>query len=262
MVERRVISSVNRSSSARGVLSASDGGICVAIGASATPAASNRLYTSGRYCMSRRRQRAITMCGCTICGAAERKAQAAADSRSAAGLSRSCSSTTTSWPARASVSEDSRPEALPPTIATFSAFFIDADRPIRAWRPIGVSPEASLCLGAAGSCIDLHQLDPELRRRVTAHHARQRRLVDARARECLDGFERAGRVVIGVARSPDDLVREVVRQLLYQPFLGVEAEHHVALFPHFLGVGADGIVMQRRDRAGRGLHLLQHFLHP
>src|SRR5579885_3810722 len=93
-----------------------------------------------------------------------------------------------------------------------------------SWRPIRVSAEASLCQGAAGSFVDLRRLDSELRRRVTAHHAREHRLIDARACERLDGFERAGSVVMGIARAPDDLVREIVRQLLNQALLGVEAE--------------------------------------
>ena len=34
------------------------------------------------------------------------------------------------------------------------------------------------------------------------------------------------------------------------------------MFPHLFGLGADRIVVQQRDDTGRGLHLLEHFLHP
>jgi hypothetical protein len=102
-----------RSSPGHAVLSARDAGICVATGASATPAASSAPYTSGSRCSRSSRHLAMTMCGCTICGAAGRNAAAAADSTSGAGFSWSRSSTTTSCPARASSSEANSPAAPP-----------------------------------------------------------------------------------------------------------------------------------------------------
>lgn len=62
-------------------------------------------------------ERAKRMCGWMSCGVDTRSARAAA-STSAAGVRSSRSSTTTSWPERASISAVERPAALPPMTTT------------------------------------------------------------------------------------------------------------------------------------------------
>jgi hypothetical protein len=111
-VERRVISIVSRSSPGHAVVSASVAGIWVDSGTSATPAASNPWYTSGSRSTSSSRHLSRMMCGCTICGAVGRNADTAAASTSAPGSNRSCSTMTSSCPARASSSEANRPAHL------------------------------------------------------------------------------------------------------------------------------------------------------
>src|ERR1700722_1032934 len=103
---------------------------------------------------------------------------------------------------------------------------------------------------------------PELLRRVSAEHPYEYRFFHSRACEDLDRLRRTRGVLMRIARSPNHLLSEVMRQLLYQPLFRIEAQHHVSLFPQLLGVGAHGIVMQQRYRAARGFHFLKHFLHP
>src|SRR5271169_4759641 len=65
-----------------------------------------------------------------------------------------------------------------------------------------------------------------------------------------------------VTRAPDDLRGKILRQFLDQSSLGIKAEHDIAMFPRLFGLGADRIMMQKRYHPGRGLHLLDDFLHP
>src|SRR5215471_12132197 len=87
------------------------------------------------------------------------------------------------------------------------------------------------------------RLDSELPDRVAAHHARNQRLRyigGAQAGQCIPG---ARCIVMRIARAPNHLAGEVLRQLLDHPLLGIEAEHDVAVLPHLFRFGADRIVM-------------------
>jgi len=54
----------------------------------------------------------------------------------------------------------------------------------------------------------------------------------------------ARRIVMRVARAPNDFFGKILRQFLDRPFLGIKAEHDVAVLPHLLGLGTDRIMMQ------------------
>src|SRR5229473_3457186 len=117
--------------------------------------------------------------------------------------------------------------------------------------------------GAIGLVVHLRRkFNAELFGGVTAQHAREQGFVNPSARERFDRLDSAGGIVMWMARSPNYLFSEVVWQFLNLALFGIETEHHMTFFPQLLGIGADRIVMEQRDRAGRGLHLLEHFFHP
>src|ERR1700735_807988 len=118
----------------------------------------------------------------------------------------------------------------------------------RIWRREGADPR--------------HQVDAELLRGVAAQHSSHRGLRDIRGGHLLNRVPCAGRILMRITRSPNDLLGEILGQLENQPLLRVKAEHDLALLPHLFGVGSHGIVVQQRNGAGRRFHLLEHFFHP
>ena len=146
-------------------MSHSDTGICVRNGASATPAASNPSYTSGSHCRRSSRHLAITIWGCMTCGAVGRNADVAADSASGAGSSRSRSSTITSCPARASISEANDPAApLPMTAILMPSPPVSSRLLLRSLAPPGTGK--ALCARPSNHAVDDYQ------QLVTTHPAR------------------------------------------------------------------------------------------
>jgi hypothetical protein len=72
---------------------------------------------------------------------------------------------------------------------------------------------------------------------VAAHHAGDQRLWDIGAAQPGERIPGACGVVVRISRAPYDLVREILRQFLDHPLLGVEPQHDVAVLPHLFGLG-------------------------
>src|SRR5208283_1059599 len=71
----------------------------------------------------------------------------------------------------------------------------------------------------------LHQVDAELLRGVAAQHSSHRGLRDIRCGQLLDRIPCAGRILMRIARTPHDLLGEILGQLENQPLFRVKAEH-------------------------------------
>ena len=110
-----------------------------------------------------------------------------------------------------------------------------------AWTPIArrsYAERAKLYRSVANS------LDAELMGGVLPHHSGDQSLWYigiAQLGYCIPG---ARCIVVRVTRAPDDLRCKIMRQFPDQPFLGIKAEHDIAVLPHFLGFGADRMMMQ------------------
>src|SRR5271170_2972910 len=103
------------------------------------------------------------------------------------------------------------------------------------------SPYAGIWLAAfrsspGYSACRLQKPDAELLRSVATHHAGDNVVRHVGLREHGNRIVGRCRVVLRITRAPDHLLGEIVRHLLDEPLLRVEAKHHLALFPHLLGV--------------------------
>src|ERR1700691_6410567 len=125
---------------------------------------------------------------------------------------------------------------------------------MRPWRKSGTPSLIAVNL--------LRKAHSELFGGVTAQHARKNGFVNPSLREDFDRLDGTGGIVMRIARAPNSFFGEIIRQSLNQALFGVEPEHHLTFFPHLFGIRADRIMVEQRNRASRGLHFLEPFLHP
>ena len=75
-------------------------------------------------------------------------------------------------------------------------------------------------------------IDAELIGQIPPHHSSYQSLRHIGIALPGDRIPGARRIVMRVARPPYDFRGEILRQFLDQSFLGVKAEHNIAVLPH------------------------------